>query len=92
MMKTLFLKNMLSIFTIVIAISGAFASSSIKKDIRSLAPAVGYTLDAQGECNIAVACSDIPSSFICRLGGATGPIAYGKDVHGRCVETLWRQF
>jgi len=88
-MKTLFLKNGMPIAAVIVAIAGAFATTSMQSASKILTPRVGYTLNAQGECNIAVACDDVPSQFICRLGAA-GPQAYGKNPQGQCVETLWR--
>jgi len=90
-MKTSLFKNMLPIVAVFLAVSGAFASRVVNDNFKKIAPAVGYTLDAQGECNIAVACNDTPSMYICRLG-TSGPIAYGKNAQGRCIETLWRPF
>lgn len=91
-MKTLIFKNRLPFLAVMLAVTGAFACSANRNGENRRAPAVGYTLDAQGECSIAVACNDTPSAFICRFGGSTGPIAYGKNAQGRCVETLWRPF
>ncbi|SCY73929.1 hypothetical protein SAMN02927916_3118 [Flavobacterium anhuiense] len=91
-MKRIILKKRLPLLAVVLAVTGAFACSAHRNSENRRAPAVGYTLDAQGECSIAVACNDTPSAFICRLGGSSGPIAYGKNPQGRCVETLWRPF
>lgn len=88
-MKIHFLKNGMPIVTAVLAIAGAFATTSMQSDSKGFASVVGYTLNAQGECNIAVACDDLGLSF-CRLG-TSGPIAYGKSPHGQCVEALYRQ-
>lgn len=87
-MKTLFFKNGIAAAAVVAAITGAFATTG-QSASKSFAPRVGFTLNAQGECNMAVACDDNPSLFICRVG-TSGPIAYGKNPQGQCVESLWR--
>ncbi|BFM45085.1 hypothetical protein NYQ10_15670 [Flavobacterium johnsoniae] len=91
-MKRIILKNRLSILAVILAASSAFANSFKPQLEKRRGPAVGYTLNAQQQCDIAVACDDNPSPFICRLGGTTGPIAYGKNAQGQCVITLWRPF
>ena len=89
-MKTLFLKNGMPIATAVLAISGAFATTSMQSSSSSgvFVPTVGYVIP---ECEIAVLCCDVPSSQICRLSYPNGLIAAGKDpIMGQCVRTLWR--
>ena len=89
-MKTLFLKDGMPVATAVLAIAGAFATTSMQSSSNSFAPKTGYVLDAYGECSIAVACSDVPSQFICKLG-FNGPIAFGRvELTGACTETLYR--
>ena len=87
-MKTLFLKNMMPFAVIALGISGAFVTTSMQS-AKSLAPKIGFTLNAQGACNVQVNCSDIPAQ-VCRLSGATGPQAFGKDAQGNCTQVLYR--
>lgn len=87
-MKILFLKNGLPITTAVIAIIGAFATTSMQNSSKAFQTKVGYTVNEKGECNISVECSDLGLSF-CRLG-KSGPMACGRNVIGDCIEVLYR--
>lgn len=89
-MKAIFFKNGMPVATAVLAIAGAFATTSMQNASNAFTIKAGYTLDAYGECNIAVACDDFPSPYICRLGFG-GPIAYGKTSWGSCTYSLWRK-
>lgn len=86
-MKIHFFKIM-PIVTVVLAIIGAFATTSMQSASSTFASKVAYTLDEEGECNIPVRCDDLGSSF-CRIG--SGPIAYGKTPQGECILSLYRQ-
>jgi len=88
-MKTLFLKDGMPIAAAILAIAGGFATASIQIASGTFTPKAGYTLNTQGECNIPVSCCDVPSAQICRSWYPNGPIAYGKNPQGQCVQTLW---
>jgi len=88
-MKTLFLKNGMPIATAVLAIAGAFATTSMQSSSNTFGLKTGYVLEYNGECNIAITCSNIPSSYICRYGFG-GPMACDKNYYGNCVYALWR--
>lgn len=87
-MKTLFLKNGIPIVTAILAIIGAFATTSMQNSSKSFGTKVGYTINGKGECNIQVECNDLGLSF-CRLG-KLGPMACGKNVNGQCIEIFYR--
>ena len=87
-MKTFF-KNVMPAAVIALGITGAFATMSMQSTEKNLAPKIGYTLNAQGACNIPVNC-DTSGSQTCRLNGATGPQAFGKNAQGNCNEVLFR--
>jgi hypothetical protein len=87
-MKTLFLKNGMPVAAAVLAIAGAFATTSMQSS-KNFGARVGYTLDAFDNCDIAVACSDVPSQILCRYA-PTGQVAFGKTPQGACILTLWK--
>lgn len=91
-MKALSIKNGMPITTAALAIAGGFATALIQITTSSFTPKVGYTLSAKGECNIPVSCCDVPSAQICRSWYPDGPIAYGKNPQGQCIQTLWLCF
>ncbi|TDO96079.1 DUF6520 family protein [Flavobacterium sp. 245] len=86
-MKTLILKNMVPFAVVVMGISGAFLTTSMQSASRALP--IGYTLDAEGDCNIEVNCSTNSNNPKCRQFGATGPQAYEK-VGNNCPTELYR--
>jgi len=87
-MKTL-LKNVMPVAVIAMAITGAFATMSMQSSAKSIAPKIGYVLNAQGACNIPVNC-DTQGTQICRLNVTSGPQAFGKNAQGDCNEVLFR--
>ena len=87
-----FLKNGMPIAAAVLAIAGGFATASIQIASSTFVPKIGYTLNAQDECNIPASCCDVPSAQICRSWYPNGPIAYGKNPQGQCTQTLWLCF
>jgi len=78
-MKTLFFKNGMQIITAVLAIAGAFATTSMQSSASAFALKIGYVEESDGTCGIAVTCSDIPSAYVCKLSYPAGPTAYGKS-------------
>jgi len=72
-MKTLFLKNVMPVVTAVLAIAGAFATTSMQSVSSAYQLKIGYVLEADGTCDIPVACSTIASSQICRYSYPDGP-------------------
>lgn len=88
-MKTSFFKNVMPAAVIALGITGAFATMSMQHTSNSTAPKIGYVSNAQGPCNIQVSCDDTGSQ-VCRLNGATGPQAFGKNAQGNCNEVLYR--
>ncbi|KQX00760.1 hypothetical protein [Flavobacterium sp. Root420] len=90
-MQNLLLKNILPISFSILGILGAIATKNTQKVFEKIAvPRIGYVINAQGHCtDIPVNCGDL-SPFICRLGITSGPIAYGKDNTGNCIEILYR--
>lgn len=90
-MKTLFLKNVTPFAVVALAISGAFATTSMQKASKDALPQIGYQLTPAGQCsNITTDCDDEENNFVCRINGATGAQAWGKDVNGNCTEKLYR--
>jgi len=90
-MKKLFLKNMMPAVVAVLAVSGAFATMSMKNVSEKEAFKWGYLPNpSAGGCdeNLKISCSDIPTQFACRVNGNTGAIAYDKDTN--CVQNLYR--
>lgn len=88
-MKTLFLKNIAPFAVIAMGVSGAFLTTSMQTAPESAIPN-GYTLNAQGACNVEVNCSNISTRPLCRQGGDSGPQAFGKDAQGNCNVQLYR--
>ncbi|MCD0472543.1 hypothetical protein LPB88_22605 [Flavobacterium sp. JAS] len=74
---------------IAMGIAGAFATMSMQSSASSITPKMGFTLDAQGACNIPVSC-DTQGTQICRLNGDSGPQAFGKTTQGNCNQVLFR--
>lgn len=91
-MKTLFLKKGMPITTAILAIVGAFTTTSMQNSSSVFVPKVGYTLNVFGDCDIATMCNDTPSDEICRLTYPNGAPAYYKNPQGRCINTLWRNY
>lgn len=89
-MKTLFFKNGMPIATAVLAIAGAFATTSMQSSSKAFTPKVGYTLNASNECEIATQCNNMPSDEICRVSYPGGALAYDRNPQGNCPTTLWR--
>ena len=97
-MKTLFLKNGMPITTAVLAIAGAFATTSMQSTSKNLELKIGYTQNPQSmctedapECNpIAVTCSDVPKAQVCRISYPAGQFAFEKTPFNCCFTTLWR--
>ncbi|MFH6967761.1 DUF6520 family protein [Flavobacterium sp. FlaQc-28] len=88
-MKTLFLKNAGPFAVVILALSGAFATTSMQKAKDAL-PKIGYVLNPDGSCsNITRDCEDEPSEFTCRINDV-GAQVWGKDPNGECTEKLYR--
>ena len=92
-MKTLFLKNVVPAAAAVLAIAGAFATTSMQSAEKSKTAAIqqGYYPDFNGKCTQGpVNCSDVIKPQLCRLNVTTGPIVYETDDQDNCVEPLYR--
>jgi len=87
-MKTLILKNFVPLAVMVMGVSGAFLTTSMQSASARALPN-GYTLNAQGDCNVEVNCSNINTRPICRQFGDTGPQAFGK-VGNNCPTELYK--
>lgn len=89
-MKTTFLKSIVPFAVVAImGISGAFLTTSMQSDSKTLAPLVGYVNGPQGPCDSPVECSDIPNQ-VCRANDTTGPQAFAKDEQGNCTVIAYR--
>ena len=89
-MKTLFLKNVMPAATAVLAIAGAFATTSMQSASSAYQLKIGYAL-GDGSCDIAVMCSTIPSSQICRYSYPIGDPAFEiVPATGTCLKVLYR--
>ena len=87
-MKTLFLKNMMPVAVIALAVSGAFATTSMQSVAKKDAPKLGHFPDGMGGCSVeSIQCSDTPSPNACQVSSSS-PIAYDPDTN--CVEQLYR--
>jgi hypothetical protein len=84
-MKTNF-KKMIPMAVAVLGISGAFVTTSMQKASSTLTPRLGYVLDENDDCNIAVQCDTNPNP-ICKH--SDGQQAFGKDAQGNCNVTLY---
>jgi len=89
-MKILFFKNGMPIATAVLAIVGAFATTSMQSTSKNFANVIGYNLDSEGYCDISVECSNAVSLTMCRIVYPNGPLAFGKSLHGNCHNILWK--
>jgi hypothetical protein len=91
-MKTLFLKNRMPVATAILAIAGAFATTSMQNSSSIPTLKTGYTLDpATGACQIAASCTDSPSDVVCRISYPIGDQAYQLGpVVGTCSRVLYR--
>ncbi|MEP6930042.1 MAG: DUF6520 family protein [Flavobacterium sp.] len=88
-MKKFFLKNMMPAVVTVLAVSGAFATMSMKNVSEKEAFKWGYLPNPSGGCsNVRIACDDTPKSNLCRVNGDSGAIAYNPDTN--CVQPLYR--
>lgn len=90
-MKTEFLKNVIPFAVVTLGISGAFVTTSMQKAPKDLIPEDGYALNPQGGCSdTKTSCDTQETDYVCRIGGLSGPQAFGKDEDDRCVVKLWR--
>jgi hypothetical protein len=89
-MKKLILKHMTPFAVAILGISGAFFTTSMKGLPDSALPRVGYTLNAAGNCDVAVECDTNPINPICRLNGDSGPQAFAKNAAGKCNQIVYR--
>lgn len=89
-MKTQFLKNAVPFGVIALALSGAFATTSMQK-ASAVFPQPGFQLDAMGNCSdTPVSCDTQDNDIVCRVNDLTGPQAWGKNTSGECVIKLYR--
>jgi len=77
-MKTLFLKNVMPAATAVLAIAGAFATTSMQSASSAYQLKIGYVLETDGSCDIPVSCSTIPN-VVCRVSYPLGDQAYARS-------------
>ena len=89
-MKTLLVKKVTPFAVVVLAVAGAFATTSMQNASKSMAPRIGYTLDAEGACDEPVNCSNVIGA-VCQLEGDSGPQAFGKNAQGDCNVALYRE-
>ncbi len=92
-MKKLVLKNVLPAAIVALAVSGAFATTSMQRapEKSTVAFKWGYLPNANGTCSTTqVSCSDIQKDQLCRVGDTSGAIAYDRDSQNNCVQPLYR--
>jgi hypothetical protein len=92
-MKTMFFKNVMPAAAAVLALAGAFATTSMQSAEKSKSVAIlqGYYPDADNKCTQGpVNCSDIIKPLFCRLNVTSGPTVYQTDNENNCVEPLYR--
>lgn len=93
-MKTLFLKNSISIIFIALGICGAFITTSMQKSNKTnVAYKIGYLRNSNStKCSaVSVLCSTDLSPFLCRLEVTSGSIAYDKNpATNDCINPLYR--
>jgi len=91
-MKTLIVKNVMPAAVAVLAIAGAFATTSMQSAEKNKSAALksGYYFSGS-QCNQGpVECSDNVKDDLCRLNITSGPIIYDKEGANTCVEPLYR--
>ncbi|WP_433836305.1 DUF6520 family protein [Flavobacterium anhuiense] len=91
-MKTLFVKNVMPAAVAVLAVAGAFATTSMQRaeKAKTVALKSGYYF-LNGQCNQGpVECSDIPKDDVCRLNITSGPTIYDRDEDNNCPLPLYR--
>lgn len=92
-MKTLILKNVLPAAVVALAVSGAFATTSMQKapEKNDVALKWGYFANPNGTCSPnRIQCSDRQKEELCRMGDTSGQIAYEKNAENNCVQPLYR--
>ncbi|GGF14311.1 DUF6520 family protein [Flavobacterium limi] len=92
-MKTLFVKNVMPAAVAVLAIAGAFATTSMQSTAKNKTVAIqqGYYPDASNKCTQGpVNCSDIEKEQLCRLNVTSGPTVFETDDQNNCVQPLYR--
>lgn len=90
-MKKLFLKNMLPFGAVVLAISGAFVTTSMQSTAKNaLIPESGYAATAQGQCDdVPVNCDSTAKDEFCHVSGTSGPLAY-RNQSNNCIVPLYK--
>lgn len=93
-MKSLFLKNGMPVAAVLLAMAGAFATTSMQSSTKAdtLAIRPGYFTDSNGQCTEEepIDCSNIQKPQLCRLNVTSGPVAYEKDDQNNCVQPRYR--
>lgn len=87
-MKTVFLKKVTPFAVVALGIFGAFATTSMQSTSKA-SPEIGYTLNAQKQCDVPVECNTI-QGMVCRVNGDSGAQAFGKNDQEDCTETLYQ--
>ncbi|MFH6999411.1 hypothetical protein ACHRVZ_15890 [Flavobacterium sp. FlaQc-57] len=90
-MKTLSFKNMLPFGVVVLAVSGAFVTTSMQSAVKtSMAPESGYAANAQGQCDdLPIKCDSTPKDEFCHVSGTSGPLAY-RNQSDNCIVPLYK--
>ena len=84
-MKTTFLKSVLPIGAVMLAIAGAFAANSKPVDSRP-PPVIGWaSLPGQPACGTQVACNTEVGILCTIFHNGVGYQAFPKNVAGQCV-------
>lgn len=92
-MKNLFKNAIPTTAVAVLAIAGAFATTSMQSvtSKNSTTLQFGYIPDSNGKCvSNETPCSDIPKIQMCTVNNLPGPTAYENDESGNCVAPLYR--
>ena len=92
-MKKAILKHVMPLAAGVLAIAGAFTTTSMQSAAKAETAALqwGYIPDSDGSCDTPpIQCSDIVKPQLCRLNDLTGPLAYEKDNENNCVRPYYR--
>ncbi|SHJ18274.1 DUF6520 family protein [Flavobacterium terrae] len=90
-MKSNFLKMILPMAAIAVALTGAFSTNAMNTKSKTVALVQGYHFISQSNpCQAADMCETSGTSF-CRVGGGVAtPRLWAKDTNGNCVIPLYK--
>lgn len=90
-MKSNFLKMILPMATIAVAVTGAFSTNAMNTKSKTVALVQGYYhITPNGPCQAADMCETSGGPF-CRVGGGVStPRLWAKDADGDCVIPLYK--